>query len=168
MKKKIIPCPKTVGVTLTLLLVVAAADCRGQVPSLTETEKAVTVAAENYRLHIIKEGFRYRFERPGGEGFVPAHATSGLQLAQEGEPPSDVQSTVVQNQEGNEVVLGVEAENGVQAEVVVLARPHQAQFSVRPQDEGTYTLIGRTGGISPAYGLADHDMGPAPSRGSSQ
>lgn len=122
----------------------------------TEEDDVFVLSTSNYRLRIEKNGFRYGFERPDGEVIVPPHTESGLQIGRQDEALSAVRqaSLVERNDEG--VVLEVETENGISARVQIQPGPDRVRLAVDPEQEGYYDIVGRTGGISPAYGLSDH------------
>lgn len=128
---------------------------------VAEDDETVTLTTDHYRLHVTKNGFRYQFEGAEGNVIAPAHPESGLQIGTDSESLAPVTSAALEETTGSEAVFSVQTGSGLQAEVRVHAEPHFVRFAVRPEEdgpeeEGRYTITGRTGGVSPAYGLADH------------
>ena len=121
-----------------------------------ETDKNITITTENYIIDIEKQGFRYGFQQLHREITVPAHAHSGIQIGAGDQPVSEVVNTKLLEKEANLIKFEVETRNGVNAEVILLVNPHEIKMQVIPEGEGKYTIIGRLGGLCPAYGLADH------------
>jgi len=145
-----------------LLLLIGAAlfvlcGCAGQDGfEVEESEETVTITTENYQLQVEKGGFRYRFEGPEGDVIAPAHPESGLQMGPSSGSLAAVTSATLEERTDSEVVFAVETEGGITAQVQVRPEPHAARFDVQPEEEGSYAITGRTGGLSPSYGLADH------------
>lgn len=108
-------------------------------------QDVLTVSTPNYRLAIIPKGFRYSFARSDGTVIVPAHASSGLEFA--GGP-------VVETVARKDGTFEVTNDKGEKATVTIEAAEHHVRFSVKAGAAGK--IVARTGGLSPAYGLADH------------
>ena len=47
---------------------------------VSQDAESIRIAAENYQVHIRKEGFRFGFAHPSGAVIAPAHADSGLEF----------------------------------------------------------------------------------------
>jgi len=106
----------------------------------------VTVTTPNYRLDIIKKGFRYSLARPDGGVILPAHGSSGLAFS--GGAAVD---TVLQK----DGTLEVSNDLGGKATVEIETAEHHLRFIVKSQT-GTGVTMRTGGGAAPAYGLADH------------
>jgi hypothetical protein len=98
---------------LTLLL---AASCFA-------ADDTITISKPNYRLDIIKKGFRYSFTRPDGSVILPPHASSGLVFS-----VGAVADTVLRK----DGTLEVTNDQGVKAKVEIEASEHHVRFSVTP------------------------------------
>lgn len=125
--------------------------------------EAVTIATENYQIHIKKEGFRYRIQDADGAVMAPAHPESGLMIGKSAAPSkplekatSPVAKTTLKDTSGSGVGFTVQTKEGLKAEVRVRPEQRMARLSVRPREDGQYAIAVRTGGVSPSYGLADH------------
>jgi len=123
---------------------------------IRDDKDAVVISTPSYRLRIHKQGFRYQFERPDHTVFVPAHASSGLQIGEGDSPLSNIRSASVTGRRGNEVIFKVTTESGTSAQVSITPQTDDVRFSVRPEKDGSYRIVARTGGVSPAFGLGDH------------
>ncbi len=121
-----------------------------------EQGDTVVITTKYYTFHIQKKGFRYAFRQPNGKVIAAAHPVSGVQIGQEGQPPADVTETRLIKQEKDQVQFAVATKTGIKATVVLWPQTHTLKMQVSPEAEGQYTILGRTSGISPAYGLADH------------
>jgi alpha-glucosidase (family GH31 glycosyl hydrolase) len=110
----------------------------------------------NYRLRVFKGVFRYQFERPDGKVIAPAHAVSGLQLGRGEEAWSNAKITTLVPQWGAWPLAEVVTENGITAKVTFKVEQERVCFSVKPEQEGLYRILLRTGGVAPAFGLGDH------------
>lgn len=130
-------------------------DSQGEL-EVVEDDETVTLTTDRYRLHVDKDGFRYQFDGAEGDAIAPAHPESGLQIGTSSASLEPVTSATLEETTGSEAVFSVQTGSGLQAEVRVRAEPHFVQLAVQPEEKGSYTITGRTGGISPAYGLADH------------
>ena len=121
-----------------------------------ENDNEINITTENYQLNIIKTGFRFEFQHPQGEVIAGGHSESGIQIGRSDETISNIATTSLISQQNEQLVFQVETENGITANIDARIHPHSVKFSVTPDEDGDYTIIGRTMGISPAYGLADH------------
>ncbi|GMU23047.1 MAG: hypothetical protein AMXMBFR13_31310 [Phycisphaerae bacterium] len=121
-------------------------------PDVREEQDAVVLATANYRIRILKQGFRFNFLRPDGTVIAPAHAACGLQFA----GSEAALTTLISAGEGEPAVFEVNARTGGRAEVRVDAREHWVRFSVRVVDGGSGPIVLRTGWVGPAFGLGDH------------
>jgi alpha-glucosidase (family GH31 glycosyl hydrolase) len=111
-----------------------------------DAQATLTITQPNYRLDIIKKGFRYSFTRPDGSVILPPHASSGLVFS-----GGAVAETVLQK----DGTLEVTNDQGVKAKVEIEAAEHHLRFSVTPAS-GVRVVMRTGGATSPAYGLADH------------
>ena len=127
-----------------------------QLFEVTEQDDVVSITTENYSFHIRKAGFQYAFQHPGGEGITAAHPVSGIQIGREEQALEDVASTILISQENESVRFEVATASGIKASIDIQLQPHALKMQIQPEAEGKYNIIARTGGVSPAYGLADH------------
>src|SRR5580704_7015102 len=112
----------------------------------TQDPNVVTITTPNYRLEIIKDGFRYRFVRSDGSVILPAHPSAGLEFG------GRMAVKTVARADGS---FEVTNDKGETATVSIEAAEHFARFSVKASTAGK--IVARTGGAaSPAFGLADH------------
>ncbi|HLR33600.1 MAG TPA: TIM-barrel domain-containing protein, partial [Fodinibius sp.] len=121
-----------------------------------ENEDAITVKTDNYTVEIQKKGFRYRFIQQNGGRVADEHPVSGLQIGKTGSSVSDVETTKLLNKSENEISFLVTTENDIKARVTLNLLQQAVKLQVQPKADGNYTIIARTAGMSPSYGLADH------------
>ena len=109
----------------------------------------ITVATPNYRLDITKQNFRYGFTRPDGTVIAPPNAEFGLEFG-----GGHSVETALHPSDAQKVVLEITNEKGARATVEIEPDDHHVRFSVTQSE--TNRILARIGGISPAFGLADH------------
>ena len=124
-------------------------------PVFREDADAFLFHTDYFTLQIDKPGFRYAFQHPDGRVIAAAHPVAGIQLAASGQALANVTTTTLQEQADSTFVFAVVTENGLKATVHLALQPHGVKMSIMPEAEGQYTIIARTQGVSPAYGLAD-------------
>lgn len=137
-------------------LIIFAISANAQV--VTESKGSIIVNTENYTIAIEKVGFRYEFRRPDGKVIASAHGQSGIQIGSGPGILKDVIKTSYIGYENQILSFKVYTIEGVTADVKVDLQPNWARFSVEPEGKEKYSIIGRTGGITPAFGLADHSI----------
>lgn len=123
--------------------------CAAVTFEVKEQGGCVTVATGNYRIKILKEGFRYSFARPDGTIIAPAHPTCGLQFG-----GGNAVQTALVSTNAKRIQLAVTNDVGARAYVEIEPEEHHARFMVKPATDGR--IIARTGGVHPAFGLGDH------------
>lgn len=116
---------------------------------LRNTNGVITVATPNYRLEIIRRNFRYGFTRPDGTVIAPPNAEYGLEFGGGHAVDAKLNSSGPEN-----VTLEVTNDKGERAKVEIEPAEHHVRFSVTQSP--TNRILARIGGISPAFGLADH------------
>lgn len=147
---------KAALLNILLLFFLLTACQRENFFEISEEEKTVRITTSNYQIRIDKEGFRYSILKPDGELMAEAHPVSGLIIGKEDQAPGPVFKVEVSSADEETVIFSVETQKGLKAKVHLHLHPHYFKFAVTPQEEGKYTIVARTSGISPAYGLADH------------
>jgi hypothetical protein len=118
-------------------------------------EAPVILKGATFVIRVWPAGFRYQFERLDGSVIAPAHAVSGIAL-RKGDVGGPVTETRELAVDGSRLQALVRTADGLWARVVIELAPDGAHLSVDPIDEGTYTIVARTGGVAPVFGLADH------------
>ncbi len=107
----------------------------------------------NYSIRIAKQGFRYSILKPDGSMLLKAHAASGLVLLN-----SDVVDSWLISQNENEAKFTVVNDIGIQAAVHIFL--YGNYFKIAIDQMGTTpisgSIIARTQGLAPAYGLGDN------------
>lgn len=132
-----------------MALLVATSGALAGPPEVRDGDDAIRVVAANYRLDIVKRGFRFGFSKPDGTVVAPPHASSGLAFA----GGIVVETKLVKHDERG-LALEVTNDKGKRATVDIEIGVHAARFSVKAEEHGK--ILARTGGLSPAFGLADH------------
>ncbi len=127
-----------------------------QLIDVEEDNSVVNIKTDNYNLSIEKNGFRFAFQNQDGQVIATAHSVSGIQIGRTDESVSNIRNTTLVSQENEHLVFEVESENGIKANVELWFQSHSLKIKITPDEEGKYAIICRTGGIQPAYGLADH------------
>lgn len=119
-------------------------------------KESITIQTDYYQLEIEKVGFRFQFSQTDGQVIAPFHANSGLLVGQEGSTPEEISTTRLVKEEAEQLTLAVETSGGLKGTIILKLEAHSVKLSILPEREGRYTLIARTGGLGPAYGMADH------------
>ena len=144
-------------VLLAVLFFIFLQACRQQRQlNIQQSDKEVTVTTSSYKLVIQKAGFRYSFQKPDGSIIAGAHPVSGIQIGSQDQPPRNIQKARLVGQSDSSLAFDTETQNGIKASVTIWFGEHTVKVQVRPDQDGRYTILGRTDGIKPAYGLADH------------
>lgn len=121
-----------------------------------ESDQNILISTTGYHLEIIKDGFQYQFSRPDGTVIAPFHASSGLLIGEYGEETNKIATTRLTGSGENTVSLEVASKDGLAAEVLIHPESGVLKMEIVPTQAGSYSLIARTGGIGPAYGMGDH------------
>ncbi|GAA4303600.1 TIM-barrel domain-containing protein [Compostibacter hankyongensis] len=116
-------------------------------------DSLVLIRKENYTIRVVKKGFRYALLKPDGTVLLQAHDQSGLTLLH-----SQVLDTRLLSQDDRQASFMVTNDIGVQARVQFTLFDHYFKLSVHYTGDVPVTgsIVARTQGLSPAYGLADH------------
>jgi alpha-glucosidase (family GH31 glycosyl hydrolase) len=109
----------------------------------------IIVNTANYQISIIKNGFRFGFNRPDGTVIAPPHTVSGLQFG----GTNAVQTKLI-SADKQLLKLEVANDSGERAEVEIEPAECHVRFAVKPAEAGA--IVARTGGVFPAFGLGDH------------
>ena len=124
--------------------------------NVVEESEKLRISHTNYTLNITKQGFKMEFVAADGSIIAPAHKESGLQFGKHEIGLQHVSSTSLVNSDDEIITLEVQNEGSDLAQVVIALDDHHLKFSVSPEDKESYDFLLRTGGIGPAYGMADH------------
>lgn len=142
-------------VGLIILLLVAA--CQTNVKfDVHEHDDKFIIMTPNYTMSIQKVGFRHEFLKPNGDIIVSAHSVSGIVIGENDQLESGVVTTSLLEREKEQLTFAIVTEQGVRAKLLLLPEAHAVKIQVVPEEEGWYSILARTGGIHPTYGLADH------------
>lgn len=139
------------GVALVLL---PAAELPAQpLWNLRQNDDTFVIESTNYDLHIINDGFRYGLAHPDGSVIAPAHPVSGLVL----DGQAARQTTLIRYHDAG-IEFRVACGQAGFARVWVTPAPDHVRFHVRREDEPAdeSSIVLRTGGVTPGFGLADH------------
>ncbi|MBI5385405.1 MAG: hypothetical protein HZA90_12070 [Verrucomicrobia bacterium] len=141
--------PKSTLVALLVAGLIATGSGFAASFQVRDTNGVITVATPHYRLDIAKKDFRYGFTRPDGTVIAPPNAEFGLEFGGGRSVDTALRSSGPQT-----LTLEVTNDKGARATVEIEPSEHHVRFSVtQPQ---TNRILARLGGISPAFGLADH------------
>jgi alpha-glucosidase (family GH31 glycosyl hydrolase) len=141
--RRIIPfCFIIIGITGTTLA--------GNLP---DNDSAWIIKKQNYSINIIKKGFRYSILKPDGGVILQAYPKSGLELAN-----SEVINSRLISQDSEQAQFIVTNDIGIEATVRLSLYDHYFKMSVRYTGAHPIaaTIVSRTQGLAPAYGLADN------------
>ena len=116
-------------------------------------DSTIVFKKENYVVKVEPEGFRYGLWSTDGSVILPAHSSSGLLLLKE----PVVQTTLVR-QTNDEAIFSVTNRVGAKAKVTFTFFDHYFKLAVAYDDPQVTkgSILARTGGVAPVYGLADH------------
>jgi alpha-glucosidase (family GH31 glycosyl hydrolase) len=114
-----------------------------------DTNGTITVTTPRYVLTITKQAFRYGFTRPDGTVIAPPNAEFGLEFG-----AGHARDTFLQSSTSDKLLLEVSNDKGERAKVQIEPGAHHVRFRVTQSQ--TNRILARVGGISPAFGLADH------------
>ena len=124
--------------------------------NVVEESEKLRIAHSNYTLNITKEGFKIEFLTSDGSIIAPAHHESGLQFGRHSGGLQHVSSTTLVHHDDESVTLEVQNEEKDLAQVRIVLDDHHIKFGVHPAVKESYDFLLRTGGMGPAYGMADH------------
>ena len=121
--------------------------------NLIDNDSAWIIKKQNYSINIIKKGFRYSILKPDETVLLQAHAKSGLELLN-----SDVVESRLVSRNNDFAEFVVTNDIGIDASVRLSLYDNYFKISVRYQGAHplTGTIVSRTQGLAPAYGLADN------------
>ncbi len=103
---------------------------------------------------LIKDGFRYSFQKSDGTILVPAHPASGL-LAGSPENLDKAQNTRYLGETNSKHLFEVTMENEKRILVYLKLDGETALFQLENPEHKSIVLALRTAGVNPGYGLGD-------------
>lgn len=120
---------------------------------LKETDSIWVLKKQAYAIQIAKRGFRYSILKADGTTLLPSHAASGLVLLN-----SNVVDSRLISRNDSEAKFTVTNDIGIQAVVHLSLYDHYFKISVSYTSATPISgsIIARTQGLAPAYGLADN------------
>jgi alpha-D-xyloside xylohydrolase len=118
-------------------------------------DSPIVLDAGRYRVRIDPAGFRYGIERRDGTVIAAPHAESGLQILREGGGGAVVSTRGVRTTSRG-LDATVRTRDGLEARVSLAIEKTGFRMAVRPAADGRYTIVARTSGVAPVFGLADH------------
>ncbi|MFT7035260.1 MAG: alpha-glucosidase (family GH31 glycosyl hydrolase) [Cyclobacteriaceae bacterium] len=136
--------------TLFLLL-----QCTGNKKLISEDAEKVTIGnGQEIEFVVIKDGFRYSFQKTDGTILVPAHPISGL-LAGPAEDLSQAEFTKYIEDKDGVYFFEIALEN---KDIIILRLKldkETAHFEIENPNGKAITMALRSAGVSPGYGLGD-------------
>lgn len=127
-----------------------------------ENERTIRITDGIYQIHIEKQGFRFAFTDTDNQIIAPAHPVSGLIFL-----GSTAAHTAIDEKGKNAVSFILTNRDRRRARLKIHLMGEYARFELAlldpPKDEKPKIVI-RTGGIRPAFGLADHGVRYPPAR----
>ncbi len=118
-----------------------------------DNDSIYLVQSQHYTIRIIREGFKYAILKPDGSVLLQNDPQSGLVLLN-----SPVVHSKLISKNDSEADFEVVNDIGIKARVTFYLFDHYFKMSVHYKDNPVIkgSIVARTGGLSPAYGLADH------------
>jgi hypothetical protein len=116
----------------------------------------VVLTQPTYSVRIEPQGFRYGIERSDGRPIAPAHPTAGLLIARGDGEWAPASMAEVVSRSARALVATLRTPDGLTARAELALEPEGFVLRVRPDEDGRYAIVARTGGVSPAFGLGDH------------
>ncbi|MGN6603359.1 MAG: TIM-barrel domain-containing protein [Ginsengibacter sp.] len=118
----------------------------------TTNDSVFVIKTANYSIKILRKGFRYSVLKPDGDILLNSDSKSGLVLLR-----SDVTDAHLLYQNDREAKFAVTNDIGVKATVTISMFDHYFKMDVHFNDDSVKgSIVARTRGLAPAYGLADH------------
>jgi len=129
--------------------------CSGNKELLIENNDEIIIRiSQEIEFVLIKDGFRYSFQKTDGTILVPAHPDSGL-LAGSHENLSQAQSTKYLGETEGQYTFEVTLENKKKIIIRLKLDKETALFEIENPDKEAIVMALRTAGVSPGYGLGD-------------
>lgn len=124
--------------------------------SIREKTDSFFIATEHYGIDILKDGFRYSFVKPNGEVIAAAHVESGIQIGRNEQSLADIAESRLVKTGQDHLTFEAVSTTGIKTTISLWPKSHSVKLQIVPVNKDTYTIVGRTGGLTPAFGLADH------------
>jgi len=138
-----------------IFLLVLLQQCNNEVRFISEKEDRIIIRnGQGIEFVLIKDGFRYGFQKTDGTILVPAHQVSGL-LAGDPENLSNAQFTKYIGETDGTYSFEVTLENKNKIIIRLKLEKEQARFELENPDDEAIAMALRTAGVSPGYGLGD-------------
>jgi alpha-D-xyloside xylohydrolase len=148
--------PGRVALGLVVAMVASATTASNAGRMSAQPDTAIVVEGREFRVRIDPVGFRYSIERRDGTVIAAPHAECGLQILKDGVGGGAVVSTSDARTSVRGLDATVRTRDGLEARVTLAIEQSGFQISVKPAVDGRYTIVARTRGVAPAFGLADH------------
>jgi alpha-glucosidase (family GH31 glycosyl hydrolase) len=148
--------PRRWGLLVGVMAALAAFAWAHADEGLPSSMSPLVIEAPTFRVRIDPAGFRYGIERHDGTVIAAPHAASGLLIHADGGRGGAVVSTRDANVTARGLEATVRTADGVEARVTLAIEPGRFRLSAKPVVDGQYTIVARTSGVGPAFGLADH------------
>ena len=129
--------------------------CTGNERLISEDEDKIVIRnGREIEFVLIKDGFRYGFQKTDGTFLVPAHPVSGL-LAGSPEDLSQAESTKYIGETESVYSFEVILENKKRIILRLRLDAETALFELENPEDEAIAMAFRTAGVSPGYGLSD-------------
>lgn len=122
--------------------------------SFSNEDPVIVLKGTNYSVGVIRKGFRYSILNSEGKVLLESDPTSGLLLLN-----SPVTDSRLLSKSDSGAVFEVINNIGIKAQVNILLYDHYFKLSVNYKNNNLKirgSIVARTQGLTPAYGLADH------------
>ena len=135
--------------------VVLLQQCAGNKGYISEDGNKIIISnGQDIEFVLIKEGFRYGFQKTDGSILVPVHPVSGL-LAGDPENLSQAESTKYMGEKESCYSFQVTLDNKSKINVSLQLDQETALFKLENRENKPIAIALRTAGVSPGYGLGD-------------
>ncbi|MCK5344093.1 MAG: hypothetical protein KAR20_11855, partial [Candidatus Heimdallarchaeota archaeon] len=129
--------------------------CTGNERLISEgKDKIIIRNGQEIEFVVIKDGFRYGFQKTDGTLLVPAHPVSGL-LAGAPENLSQAETTKYIGEKDSVYSFEVTLENKNKIILRLKLDKEKALFELENLNDEAIAMVLRSAGLSPGYGLGD-------------
>lgn len=142
------------AITLILFVLLLSKCSTSKNPVSEDDERIIINNGHGIEFVVIKEGFRYGFQRTNNKVLVPSHPVSGL-LAGSPDKLTQAESTKYMGETGGMYTFEVSLADKSKIVLRLKLEKETAIFEMENPDTIAIAMALRSAGVSPGYGLGD-------------